>query len=591
MTNTRSPSPVIKPSAPFHLDSLLKIFSKHPVGIIRRIDTTTILILTVLAIYLSPWLIFGQTSFFTIHDFLDGEVPMRVALARSGQLFAPQATLVDSVAGLPRSVLPSQFSFLTWIYVWFSPLRATILNLVLVHVVAFFSMRTFLRRHVIPDADSSQVADWASLCFALLPFFPPVGLTVAGQPLMFSAFLNVLKGRGTWKDFLVAVLMPFYSCLFVGMFFVLLVGAILGIYDVMVNRKVNWRFFALLAVCAAVFVFVEYRLFDLMLLSPTFASHRASFVASRLDFGVGISTFYSALRENLFNGHYHAPSIQNPVMLVSTVAAAGAAWDNVLCRRRYVFLTAAILGGAILFAMQSAHYLQPLVDVFKPLAGFNMSRFHWLHPVLWVSVFALVLSAARKAWGAFGRNIAAAALFVQILVSFEAHPILSEWHGARLSFREFYAEELFADVRQFIGQPQTSYKVVGLALHPGVLMYNGFRGIDVYTDVYAEPDKVAFRKIIAKELEKSSDLTDYFDGWGSRRYIFSAELGLAHFEDYGHAPPVSNLSLDIPALKDQKITYLLSAAELKNPQQAGFSLLSAFKRPDLPLKIWLYRVD
>ena len=97
-------------------------------------------------------------------------------------------------------------------------------------------------------------------------------------------------------------------------------------------------------------------------------------------------------------------------------------------------------------------------------------------------------------------------------------------HEERISFHQFYSPELFAEIKDHIGKPQQSYRVVSLGMHPGIALYNGFYLADGYLSDYPLEYKHRFRKVIAAELAKNEDIKDYFDGWGARCYLFSAEL-------------------------------------------------------------------
>ncbi|GAA3312748.1 hypothetical protein GCM10020331_001250 [Ectobacillus funiculus] len=97
------------------------------------------------------------------------------------------------------------------------------------------------------------------------------------------------------------------------------------------------------------------------------------------------------------------------------------------------------------------------------------------------------------------------------------------------SFRQFYSEHLFQEIKNYIGKPQQSYRVASIGLHPAIAQYNGFYTVDTYTNFYPLSYKYQFRAIIAKELDKSPVLKDYYDHWGNRVYVFVAELG-KHYE-------------------------------------------------------------
>ena len=95
--------------------------------------------------------------------------------------------------------------------------------------------------------------------------------------------------------------------------------------------------------------------------------------------------------------------------------------------------------------------------------------------------------------------------------------------------------------------------------------------------------------MIAPELAKSEYLTGYFDDWGNRCYLFSAECpgyytiekGGFYFADY---------SLDVEALRQLGGNYLLSAAYIANAQNQGLMLLreEPFETKDSYYRIYIY---
>ena len=95
----------------------------------------------------------------------------------------------------------------------------------------------------------------------------------------------------------------------------------------------------------------------------------------------------------------------------------------------------------------------------------------------------------------------------------------------RPSFKQFYATAQFQEIEQYIGKPQSSYRVASIGIHPSIAQYNGFYTLDTYNNFYPLAYKHQFRKIIASELDKNPTLKKYFDTWGGRCYIFVSELG------------------------------------------------------------------
>jgi hypothetical protein len=154
---------------------------------------------------------------------------------------------------------------------------------------------------------------------------------------------------------------------------------------------------------------------------------------------------------------------------------------------------------------------------------------------------------------------------------------------------EFYSPDLFETVQEEIGRPPSSYRVVSVGLYPDVAAYNGFHTLDGYQRLYPLAYKHQFRRIIAPELEKSDELRRYFDHWGSRCYVFSAELGKNYVHPKDEAAPI-HLDLNVAALAEMGGRYVLSAVSIANASDIGLHAVGTFENNTSPYRLHVYRV-
>ena len=165
---------------------------------------------------------------------------------------------------------------------------------------------------------------------------------------------------------------------------------------------------------------------------------------------------------------------------------------------------------------------EPLKQQIGFLREFNFSRFHWLHPLLWYLVFALALKiiAGRNR---IGMAIAVLLVTAQVGFVFSHNEGLAERRSGSPTYREFFAEEQYREIRDYISAAR--HRVVSIGIHPSISLYNGFYTLDGYSSNYPLSYKHEFRKIIAPELDKSPFYRDYFDSLGgSRCYMFVEKL-------------------------------------------------------------------
>ncbi|NYZ67624.1 hypothetical protein H0A36_16550 [Endozoicomonas sp. SM1973] len=155
-----------------------------------------------------------------IHDQLDSIFVDLSILAKSGEIFAsPLAKIENFADGLPRASLVSGLYVPVWLNYWFEPFDAFTVNQIFIRLVAYLGMYRLLTQHVTKGQRGYITSIFASLTFSLLPFYSLFGLSIAGQPLLLSAFFNIGQGKGRWQDWLILILLPFYTLFTLSGFF------------------------------------------------------------------------------------------------------------------------------------------------------------------------------------------------------------------------------------------------------------------------------------------------------------------------------------------------------------------------------------
>src|SRR5690606_7698087 len=151
----------------------------------------------------------------------------------------------------------------------------------------------------------------------------------------------------------------------------------------------------------------------------------------------------------------------------------------------------------------------------------NLARVHWLLPALWSLAlgFALLRLLPRR----WGRTLALLLCLGQAALAAAHHQAVIEAGRSGLTYRQFYAEALFARIKADLGA-EAEARVASLGLHPAVAQYNGFHTLDGYFNAYPLAYKHAFRPVIAPALAADPVLRRYFDDWGSRLYLFNSAL-------------------------------------------------------------------
>jgi hypothetical protein len=565
--------------------------SMRPEGVLERVETKRLILLLVvfvtMATYFLPFLLLGSHSYITIHDNLDGEFVVNYLLVKTGTAlsFGNSSTVANIMNGLPRAALPSGLNVTVLLFYVFTPAWAYIVNFILVHIVAFCGMFLLLRKHFLTKDDDYLLAGAIAICFFLVPYYTTYGISVAGQPLLAYAFLNIRNGQRNWKDYLIVLLFPLWSDIaLIAPFAVSALALILAI-DWVRSRSLNKPFLVALMLLVSAYGALQYQLVYSILGSHTFVSNRTSW--NRWT-DLNVSSNLRKTFELLPITQYHTGSFST----LPVIVAVGSALVLLVARKRRAGLLDVLAIAIALICLEYGFY-----DWLAWLAprSFNASRYYFLLPLLWMLVFALSLKELKRdKWG-FAIAWCLIAVQAGAILKFNTEyannvGLLAGKHVYEPSFSRFFAQDLFGDIDRYIAKPKESYRVVTIGMHPTVAQFNGFYTLDGYLTNYSLAYKQRFRRIIWKELNKDSKLRDYFDGWGNRCYVFSSELGLNELCSGNNHYVLHNLDLDMEQVRAMGGEYVISAARIEDSAQNGLTLEKEFSSANSFWHLYLYHL-
>lgn len=545
--------------------------------------------LALVALYLAPLVVMGEDAYVLIHDNLDSNVLWYRILADSGLIFAPNEAIIPNLlGGVPRSAFGSEWNLQLWLYVVLPPFAAYVVNQSAMRLAAFAGMLLLLRGHVLRDEDRTMpaLAIGCALCFALLPFWPSGGLSIAGQPLALYALLNIRRGGARAGDWAIVALLPFYSYLVVASFFFMLVLCVFAVGDSIRAGRPNARFLAALVLHGVLLLAVDYRLILSALSGEAFVSHRSEFVPV-LTAG---SEAWAAFGRLLLDGQYHAASRHFPVIASAALAACVLSFRRRESLRPLAACLLGVLGIAAYYGLYRWQGFAAVRSLLSLGVGFNADRFYTLLPMLTVVTFALALQVISSRLG-HGRSFAHAFMALQVVVLFLHSDFVEERFDHGISFRAFFAREQFAAIEQEIGLPLASYRVASVGLHPSIAQYNGFHTVDGYFPNFPLRHKHALRSVMRHELAKAPALARYYDEWGSRAYVFSSELGRNYLGRSSRATVFRDLELDPHALMELDVRFVFAAAEIAFPERSGLIPRGVFEHPESAWSVYLYELS
>ena len=319
------------------------------------------------------------------------------------------------------------------------------------------------------------------------------------------------------------------------------------------------------------------------------------------------NTFAVSLRATLkllvYGFTAHANVFQFPVILFSI----GTALLLLIFKRRiysktFLFLLSVTLLVSFISGFYSWNAFTPVKEFMPVFKSFDFSRFSFLLPLLFYMLFfyslilidlsfkkttiVVLLLVIMQLGFNFKRNSNNRTLYYKFheLVAYDRTT------SQDLTYRQYYSENLFNKVKEYIGESPENYRILCLGIEPGVLLYNGFYTLDGYNSYYPLEYKQTFRKIIEKEIEKNESVRIDFDIEGSLCYLFSSELTRGRHYTKANPAVVNNLEINSQEIKNLGGKYIVSGVEIKNFAQNNLFLSQTFEDNESLYRIFLYKV-
>lgn len=590
-------------------------------NLIKKIDGLPLWWVGILlfCIIISPNLFLREGSVFTVHDQLDESMMNYVLTARH----PGEGVIPEMLGGINASGLaPSAVAFVP-LYRMLPPFYAFLCTYCLLVLGGFLGMYLAVRELT----DSSILAVAAAGLFCMLPLYPVYGFSQMGIPLILYAFLCLYKNKrrpvalGLVLVFGLTSHLVYTGYAVLGIWLLALIAMALGgrtrmrtDADRLVFRRCGAGFLLLLSV---------YLLTNLSLITEILFGRspdgQAAYVSHREEMVSGAMSFGSAVRDMFVSSGQHAFTYQEKMILPILLSLV---LGGVFCRKfsrraRGQYLTA--LGGLAALFLIAVFYgvckSGPVTAWKNSVAGFlhyfQMERFYWLYPAGWYLEFAMAASfwwtTARELEGlasfkklAFTLPVQCAVIALALLPTADTVLHNSDFYRnvnqknngsgitGYISWESYYSEELMEQLEQTIGRSMSDYRIAHLGVSPAPSLMHGFYTVDGYSNNYPLEYKHAFRRVIAKELDKSPETAVYFDKWGNRCYLFNSLTGNYWMLQKGSGAVYEKLEFDMEALRDLGCEYLFSGGEIADAERMGLNFMGYFETEDSYWGIWLY---
>lgn len=565
-----------------------------------------------------PYLLLGQDAVVTYHDQLDGEMIAYILQAK--HLFEGN-TLPEFLNGASKTALMLPAPACVLLFLSQNYFGALVLMQLLGSLTGYLGMYLLSQKIV----KRKWIAVAVGVLYAYLPFLPVYGLAQYGLPLLAWCFWRLSQpwrfGKKREYVFLygyIALYTLTSSLVLVG-FGVLGAGLLWGIWLYGRHSEGRKRVLTGWLLLLSLYLLENSSLF-IQLLGGGEVSHKS-------EYALTPSNFFAEFIDGIWKGGQHSEAFQGYFFIGIGFVVLTAVFLVIYVQKktaeklfRVQELLRIIFGlfvwnGLLAFGAALWNSAPGIaVRVHLQAAGaFQVDRLLWLAPCGWYLMLACTAALACELWearltkGTGKAGAAAIALMVitlcvtgtKVLLESNLKPNLQKLRNseyAALSYNDYYAIGVLEQVKNFLqettGQQQEEYRVVSLGIDPAAALYHGFYCLDGYSNNYSLAYKHEFRKIITPELDKSAYLKEYFDQWGNRCYLFSAECpGYYTIEKNGFY--FQNYTIDSMALRELGGKYLLSAAYIQNAQEQGLVLLreEPFETENSYYRIFLYGLD
>lgn len=546
--------------------------------------------------------ILGTDSIVTVHDQLDGEVPGYLYQAK--YLFRGN-TIPELMNAVGKEALMAPAPILILLYKLLPPFGAFLLGQYLVMLAGYVGMVLLLRYLRVP----MLLASGSGLIFAYLPLLPVYGLSMYGMPLAAWAFLKLRDSQNIREWLCPCLILALYasasSPVLCG-FAVLFAAAVAGVAMLTAGKTKfgstgKKGYLAGMLVLLFVYILCNSNLL-VQLMNPA-----ASFITHKEELQIAPASFWTTFLNTFLHGAEHARACQEWCVLLAALVLLAGVFRKGLRNETYVRILSLVFSAALIALFCAVWNWEPVIAVRRALGGvfvwFQLERFYWLLPAVWYTILGLCLGwlwelgIAKKAvrWSVWGAGLligVVTALTVLYTGNWKQNvqKLVNADYPA-MSWKDFYAEDVFSQIQDYIDQPLSEYRVASLGIFPAAALYNGFYCLDGYSNNYPLEYKHSFREIIEPELDKNDYIREYFDGWGNRCYLLASETP-GYFQIEKGQFYYSNYEINTAAFQKMGGDYLLSAAYIENAEETGLKLLreEPFGTQDSYYQIYLYGV-
>ena len=546
---------------------------------------------------------YGERSYIAVHDNLELFLAQFQMLKNTGTFFK-HGVDVPFLGGVSRDDLPSELSLYSVLYMFFPTYTAYVLGILGKILLGMFSFR-MLARELFPEQYMMYrpIVYMTGFAYGIIWFFPTFGFAFASIPLCAYLLVKIYRRQGKWW-YAALFAYPLVSYFSYHGIFILGYLVIAALWLSIRDRKPAWHLAAGVVVLALGYMVCEYRLFGQMLFGDE-VTIRSTMANPSLSTGEILQEIYTVWREGIF----HADSVHGIVVLpicilyflISNGMYLWKGQGKKIFHDPFNFIMLFILFNCVVYGLYDCEPLRSFVEMLvPPLEGWQFNRTIFFNPFLWYAALFMVLKKLYDAgtWQLWLANvIICMAVLVIILTPNRYNDLYATchnrayeyYHGTEvdeLDYEQFYAKELFSEIKDDIGYAGEWSAAYGF--YPAVLEYNGIATLDGYLGFYPQQYKEDFRKIIAPALDRMEATRIYYDDWGAKAYLYSGtDLSIVSATKTVYATDYE-IYIDEEAFRALGGKYIFSRLELTNAENVGLRLVGNYTAQDGSYTVYVY---
>lgn len=445
--------------------------------------------LGVLFIYLSPTL-FLKNSKHLVHDNLNSNVVWYKILAESPSLhsYDPIEKVEATLSGVPRKYFPSDLYIPVLLNKLLEAENAYRLNSFILHFTAFVGMLLLARRFI--NTKHILAAALIGLAYSLMPFWPPAGLSIAGQPLLIFTFIRVYRNESNLLDWLFICFYPFYSSLVFTNLFVIVIALSMITYLSIKDRTILWN----LVIAFFLFCLVAI-LLDIRIISTVIEDELT--IRSNLlkkHYGLNWKGIIGTSLKMFLHGQYHAFFRAFP--FIPLIAMIGVFTSD---KRYFKQLGVLALLGLALSIIPNIRENAAIIESIPFLKSFN-PRTYTVLPIVWYVILCFSMNAILKKRNttvfafAFGGLIMILVSHFFNLFSFDyqnsknflEQPFYYTFMANDIHHKSFDEYYLTKDFKHLNTNEVKNTRVLIVGLAPEIAQYNGLQTVGGYYPIWPQ---------------------------------------------------------------------------------------------------------